>query len=220
VNDAWDAEDRAIARALDADSDDRTRDADPRVVDEYRAVLGHLPVGEVRPAPELEHRMVTAALERRAATDNITSIERTRSRALRRVRVAALATAVTAAIVVGVLLATGTSPAPVPSGRVSLTTVRRAEIDSLVRAPGSRVGVLGAVGRVVLASNGNGAIYDLTVDAPLAVGLVSSGGTTVLGPVRPRAGVIAFVVDHPERVRTVTLIRRGSVIATAALNVG
>jgi hypothetical protein len=32
--------------------------------------------------------------------------------------------------------------------------------------------------------------------------------------------VIAFVVDHPERVRTVTLIRRGSVIATAELHAG
>jgi hypothetical protein len=220
VNDAWDAEDRAIARALDADSDDRTRDADPRVVDEYRDVLGRLPVAEVRPAPELEDRIVAAALERRGATGTVTSVKRTRSPALRRIRVAALATAVAAAIVVGVILATGTSPPPVPSGHVSLATVRRAEIDSLVRAPGSRVGVLGAVGRVVLASNGNGAVYDLKEDAPLAVGLVSSGGTTVIGPVRPRTGVIAFVVDHPERVRTLTLIRQGSVIASAELSAG
>jgi hypothetical protein len=218
VNDAWDAEDRAIARALDADSDDRTRDADSRVVDEYRDVLGRLPVAEVRPAPELEDRIVAAALERRGATGTVTSVKRTRSPALRRIRVAALATAVAAAIVVGVILATGTSPAPVPSARVSLATVRRAQIDSLARAPGSRVGTLGAIGRVVLASNGDGAVYDLKVDTAVAVGLVSSGGTTVIGPALPRGGVIAFVVDHPERVRTVTLMRQGSVIASAALS--
>jgi hypothetical protein len=222
VNDASDAEDRAIARALDADSDERTRAADPRVVDEYREVLGQLPIAEVSPAPDLEDRIVGAALERRAATGTTTPMEtpmeRKRSRVLRRIRVASLATAVAAAIVVGVILATGTSPAPVPSARVSLATVRRAQIDSLARAPGSRVGTLGAIGRVVLASNGDGAVYDLKVDTAVAVGLVSSGGTTVIGPALPRGGVIAFVVDHPERVRTVTLMRQGSVLASAALS--
>jgi hypothetical protein len=217
VNDASDAEDQAIARALDAASDAETRDADPRVVDEYRAVLGHLPVAEVTPPPELEDRVVTAALERRAATRTATPIDRARSHRLRRVRSAALAAAVAAAIVIGVILATGTSSPPVPSGHVSLATVRRAEIDSLVRAPGSRVGVLDGVGRVVLASNGNGAVYDLEIDAPLAIGLVSAGGTTVIGPTRPQGGVIAFVVDNPARVRSVTLIRQGSVIASAEL---
>ena len=125
--------------------------------------------------------------------------------------------AVAAAIVIGVILGTGTSSPPVPSGHVSLATVRRAEIDSLVHTPGSRGRVLDGVGRVVLASNGNGVVYDLDIDAPLAIGLVSVGGTTVIGPTQPQGGVIAFVVDNPARVRSVTLIRQGSEIASAEL---
>jgi hypothetical protein len=71
VTDAWDAEDQAIARALDAESEARTPDADPRVVDEYRAVLGRFPVEEVAPPPELEDRIVAAAAERRRPTREV-----------------------------------------------------------------------------------------------------------------------------------------------------
>jgi hypothetical protein len=218
VTDAWDAEDQAIARALDAESEARTPDADPRVVDEYRAVLGRFPVEEVAPPPELEDRIVAAAAERRRPTREVVSIDSARSRRLRRVRVGVLAAAVAAAIVVGVVLATEKSQTPMPSGHVSLATVRRAEIESLLRAPGARMGAFAGGGKVVLTENGNGAVYDLTDAAPLSIGLVSSGGTTEIGPTPPRAGVIAFVVDHPERVHSVTLIRGGSVIASADLS--
>ncbi len=218
TDDAWDAEDQAIARALDAEADARTPDADPHVVDEYRTVLGHFPIDEVPPRAELEDRIVAAAVERRTPTRSIGSINSARSRRIRRIRVGVLAVAVAAAVVVGVVLATGTSPTPMPSGHVSLATVRRAEIDSLLQAPGARVGAFAGGGKVVLAENGNGAVYDLTGAAPLSIGLVSSGGTTVIGPTPPRNGVVAFVVDHPERVRSVTLVRGGSVIASAQLS--
>jgi hypothetical protein len=218
VTDASDAEDQAIARALDAESEARTPDADPRLVDEYRAVLGQLPVDEVAPPPALEDRIVAAAAERRPPTRKVAAIGSARSRRVRRLRVGVLAAAVAAAVVVGVVLVTVKSPTPMPSGHVSLATVRRAEIESRLRAPGARMGVFAGGGKVVLAENGNGAVYDLTGAAPLSIGLVSSGGTTAIGPTPPRAGVIAFVVDHPERVRSVTLIRGGSVIASAELN--
>ena len=68
VTDAWDDEDRAIARALGVDAARRRRAR--RSIDavaDYEAVLAALPFDEVAPAPELEDRMVAAALARRPA---------------------------------------------------------------------------------------------------------------------------------------------------------
>ena len=217
MTDAWDGEDQAIARALDAGSDEQTDEADDVAVDEYREVLAQLPIAEVTPSPDLEDRMVAAALERRAAAAPVIDHARGRRR-VRRVRIAALAAAVAAVVVGGVVLSNRSSEPPAPSGRVSLATVRRADVDALLRAPGSRTGVLGAIGKVVLSRDGNGAVYDLAVAKSLGVGLVSSGGTTVIGPARPKGGVIAFVVDHPERVRSVTLVQQGIVIASVDLS--
>ena len=58
-----DAEDRAIARALDADDTASlmtgvgSADDDMSATDEYREALSYLPFAEVEPTPELEDRV-------------------------------------------------------------------------------------------------------------------------------------------------------------------
>ena len=75
-----DAEDRAIARALDADDAASlvtgvgSADDDMSATDEYREALSYLPFAEVEPAPELEDRVVAAALARRPA--DVPALER------------------------------------------------------------------------------------------------------------------------------------------------
>jgi hypothetical protein len=217
VSDTWDAEDRAIARALDAASDDETTGADEHLVDEYRDVLGHISVPEVTPPADLEDRIVAAALRQRAAT--VPALERHRTRTIRRIRLAALGVAaVAAAIVIGLIVQSGTTGTPAPGGHVRLATLQRADIDALLRAPGTRTGTfVPPVGHVAIARDGNAAVYDLTATDPVSIGLVSSGGTTIVGPARPTGGAIAFVVDHPEHVTAVALIRNGDEIARARL---
>ena len=219
MSDTWDAEDRAIARALDAASDAETEGADEHLVDEYRDVLGRMPVPEVPPAADLEDRIVAAALDRRPGTTRTLDVGRTRrTRRTHRIRLAALAIAsVAAAVVIGLIVQqNGTTGRPAPGGHLSLATVQRTDIDALLRAPGARTGTFTpGAGRVAIARDGNGAVYDLTATEPLAIGLVSRGGTTVVGPTKPTGGAIAFVVDHPERVTAVTLIRNGQEIARA-----
>ena len=103
MSDMWDAEDRAIARALDAASDAETAGADEHLVDEYRDVLGRMPVPEVTPAADLEDRMVAAALDRRPGTTS--TLDAGRTRRTRRIRLAALAIAsVAAAVVIGLIV--------------------------------------------------------------------------------------------------------------------
>jgi len=221
VSDAWDAEDRAIARALDAAPDDETTGADEHLVDEYREVLASLPIPEVTPAADLEDRIVAAALDRRPGTT--TTLDAGRTRRTRRVRLAALAiAAVAAAVVIGLIVQqSATTGTPAPGGHVSLATLRRTDIDALLRAPGTRTGTFTpAVGRVAIARDGNGAVYDLTETGPLAIGLVSRGSTTVVGPTKASGGAIAFVVDHPERVTAVTLVRNREEIARADVTPG
>ena len=55
------AEDRVIARALDAEEADEAA-MDRATLDEYRRVLAHLPFEEVAPPAALEHRVFEAAL--------------------------------------------------------------------------------------------------------------------------------------------------------------
>jgi hypothetical protein len=217
VSDTWDAEDRAIARALDAASEAETRGADEQLVDAYTEVLAHMPIAEVSPADALEDRVVAAALARRPAA--VPALEGVRARRRLRVRLAALAAAaVAAAVVVGVIVQSGDSSRPVPGGHIALSALQRADIDALLRTPGTRAGSFGSTGgNVVIAPDGKAAIYGLTDKGALSVGLVSSGGTTVIGPARATGGVIAFVVDHPERVTAVQLLRNGTELARAAV---
>jgi hypothetical protein len=230
MTDAWDAEDQAIARALDGVPEQETAGADERLVDEYREVLGSLePAGAPLPL-ELEDRVIDAALARRPAAGApdsspatnavVPSLDRARERRRLRLRVATLAaTAVAAAVVVGVIITNTKTNSPGASGHLSLTTVKRADVDALLRAPGTRAGSFGAgLGNVAIGTDGSGAVYDLRGTAPVVIRLVSGGGTAVLPSTAPSGGAVAFVVDHPERVTTVTLSRGGVEIGRADLS--
>ena len=217
MSDTWDAEDRAIARALDAASEAETRGADDQLVDEYREVLAQLSVPLAEPRPALEDRIIAAALERRPAT--VATLDRSRARRRLRVRVAVLAAAtVAAAVVVGVIVHDNEGASTVARGHVNLATLRRSDVDALLTAPGTRTGVFGPdLGRVAVARDGDAALYDISGSGLVSIGLVSSGETTVIGPARPESGVVGFVVDHPERAVAVTLLRNGVEVGRAQL---
>ncbi len=224
MSDTWDADDRAIARALDATPDasggalDAETAADGELVDEYREVLGAMPTPAVTPRTDLEDRVVAAALRRRPAT--VPTLDRGRARRRNRVRVAALGAAtVAAAIVVGLIVHSSGSGSSAPGGRAALATQQRFDVAALLRAPGARTGSFGGGnGRVVMASSGSAAVYDLSGAGPVSIGLVSGGRTTTLGPAPPSGGAVEFTVDHPERVTVVTLIRNGAEFARASLS--
>jgi hypothetical protein len=217
VSDTWDDEDRAIARALDAAPDAQPRDAEPGLVDQYLEVLADLSVAEIAPPADLEERVLEAALARRRAS--IPTLDRARTRRHNRVRLAALCAAtVAAALVIGLIVRGGSTESSTPGGRVSLATQKHADVDALVRSAGARSRAFGnGVGRVVVAANGRSAVYDLRNDEPIAISLVSAGGTTMLGPARPVGGIVAFTVDHPERVTAVALLRNGAEVARVTL---
>ncbi|HUI49648.1 MAG TPA: hypothetical protein VL119_13190 [Acidimicrobiia bacterium] len=222
MSDAWDPEDQAIARALGADQNAETEGADEQLVDSYREVLSHIPVAEVAPSTGLEDRVVAAALARRpASVPTLGAARDRRRRRARRIQMAVLAaTIVAAAIVIGAIVHAGTAGSPAPKAHMSLATVHRDDIAALVRAPGTRTAVLGTLGRVALGRIGDGVVYQLGRTQPLSIGLVSDGGTTVIGPASPNGGTIAFVVDHPERVKAVELLRNGASVARGELTPG
>lgn len=207
-------EDAAIARAFDMDG---APEADPTLVDEYRDVLGHLPSGELAPAPELEERMVAAALARRPAAARTLDTARAKRRS--QVRVAILgATAVAAAVVVAFLFAGGDSTNPVPTGRIQLSTSQAADVEAILREPGVRVATFSnGAGKVALSPAGQGDVYELTTSGPVTIGLVSDGGRSSLPPATPVDGVIGFGVDQPDRVTAITLSQNGREIASATL---
>jgi hypothetical protein len=213
-----DDEDRAIARALDASANGGTDEIDEQLVDEYRDVLADL-APELTPRPGLEDDVMAAALARRPAA--AASVDRARRRG-NRVRIAVLAAAVAAAVfVAGLIVNDRSATNPAPTGHVLPATVRRPDVDALLRATGARGGAfrpaLPTGGRVVLGTSGSGIVYDLRTDAPVSLGLISEGGSTVIGPARAVDGAIGFVVDHPERVTAVDLIRNGATIGRAQL---
>jgi hypothetical protein len=217
MSDEWDDEDRAIARALGADAD--VQAADERRVDEYREVLGHL-APETTPPPGLEDDVIAAALERRPAASP--SVDGARRRRTNRIRVAVLAVAVVAAAFVGVVIVHDETSGPsAPAAHISLAAVQQADVAALLGTPGTRHGdfrpVLPTRGSAALGTNGKGIVYDLRIDTPVSLGLISDAGSTVIGPARPDNGAIGFVVDHPERVTAVDLIRDGATIGRAQL---
>ena len=126
-----------------------------------------------------------------------------------------------AAVVIGLIVQSGSSGSSAPGGHVALATQQRTDVAALVRTAGARTGTFGSGnGHVVITPGGTAAIYGLAGDGAASIGLVSSGGTTALGPAVPRGRVIAFTVDHPERVTAVSLSRDGVEIARTAVSSG
>jgi anti-sigma-K factor RskA len=210
-----DDEDRAIARALDepVNGDDMDIADDDTMTDEYRTALSHLPFEEIAPPPDLEERVMAAALERRSS--QTVSLERARHRRRTRVRWAALgAVAVAAAAIVAVLLV-DTSSTQQPSGSIETVAVQRADLDAALANPATRSGAFTgdpARGFVALTPDGDGFLYDYAANAPAGrtawLWLVTSDGDKVrVGRLpNPPNGEVEFNVDGDvDAVRAVAL---------------
>jgi hypothetical protein len=196
------ADDRAIARALDADADDGP--VDEHLVDDYREVLAHMPVEEVPPRPELEDAVVADALARRPAAAPDLAAPRARRRT--RSRLAVLGAAAVAAVVVGAFLFTTGSSSKAPSAHIQSIAANTNEVDALLQQPGSRTGIFSpSGGQVVIGKKGAGDIFGLLNDSPVEIVLETDKGSTQLGPATPTNGVVSFTVTHPELVRAVRL---------------
>ncbi|MET1000282.1 MAG: anti-sigma factor [Acidimicrobiia bacterium] len=201
-----DAEDRAIARALDADDAASlvtgvgSADGDMSATDEYREALSYLPFAEVEPAPELEDRVLAAALARRPAA--VPALERVARRRSRARRVTLAGTAVAGAAVISLLVGTADRPERALRGRIEEIAD---SVTSIVEEPGTRTATLTAadresVGTAVLTTDGDGVLYDLALPTPassqvLWVWLVTPGEHVRLGPVAdPDTRSIGFTV--------------------------
>ena len=177
-------------------------DAEDRELDEFSDVLAYMSP-EAQPPADLEDRMVSAALARRPAS--ATALE---PRARSRTRVALLAaTAVAASIVIAVLVTTRDTSTHAPTGRIENVGTATVDVAALSAQPGARTATIsGTPGSVVLALDGQGAVFDLSPSPqPLVLTLETGSGDVVLGTVLPTNGTVAFVVDRPEKVRAVRL---------------
>jgi hypothetical protein len=204
MTDAWDDEDRAIARALGAEvpEGEAAPAPDPAALAEYEAVLAALPFEAVAPRPELENEMVATALARRpAAARAIGSAPSSRRRAVSP-RWIATGMAVAAAAAIAVALAVGgtaTGPAS-PGGRIAPAAATGSVARVLAEA-GTRTGVLHApdgatTGKVALGTDGQGFLYDLPPSTGTARWLwLDAGSEQVLVGRLGDASTVHFVVS-------------------------
>jgi hypothetical protein len=174
VTDAWDDEDRAIARALgvDAPESDAETTINAEVVAEYETVLSQLPFDAVTPRAELEDQVVAAALERRTAAARAIEGGRSPARRSAAPRVVAIgATVAVAAALVVVLLIGRPGGSPGSPGGSIAPAASTGSVTQVLAEPDSRTGVLrsatgATVGHVALGSDGQGYLYDLTLPKP------------------------------------------------------
>jgi hypothetical protein len=213
VTDTWDDEDRAIAAALGMDAPGAGA-GDPPNVDAYRNVVAHLPFDEIAPPPDLEERVVAAALAKRAPGEprrpTIASLDRARARRRSVTRIGALVAATAAAVIAVVALANSPESAPSKvSGRIEPVA---ANVVAVLRDPpaGTRIGAFDRSSRVFLLPDGRG--YIQGVQGAPVVWIDSARASLRLGPATVgRDGVIAFTVNHPGLVTAVRLTTREGV---------
>ena len=212
MTDAWDDEDRAIARALgvDAPESDAETTTNADAVAEYETVLAQLPFDAVTPRPELEDEVVAAALERRPAAAR--AIEGWRSPARRSVAPRLIAigatVAVAAALVVVLVIGRPGGNPGSPAGRIA-PAASRGTATQVLAEPGTRVGVLrsaagATAGHVALGSDGQGYLYDLTPPNTAATDRQWLGLDTASGP-----GLVGSMATGP----TVHFVVRGDLDA-------
>ncbi|MDQ1511417.1 MAG: hypothetical protein QOG50_3261 [Actinomycetota bacterium] len=227
MSDAWDEEDRVIARALDVDAPevDAAPSVNPDAVAEYQTVLAQLPFDAIDPRPELESEVVAAALARRPAA--ALAIDRRRWPTRRSVssRWIAIGAAVAVAAAIVVALAVGrpgTGPGS-PGARIAAA----ASTDNVARVladPRTRKGVLRSEngvtdGRVALGADGQGFLYERTPpkspnaqwlwldtgSGPVLVGRIATAPTihfVVHGDLAAVDGVFVTTETKPEKPRT------------------
>ena len=170
MTDAWDDEDRAIARALgvDAPEVDAASSVNPDAVADYETVLAQFPFDAIAPRPELENEVVAAALARRPAAARAIDRRRLPTRRSVSPRWIAIGASVAVAAAIVVVLAvgrTGTGPGS-PGARIAAA----ASTDNVARVladPRTRMGVLRSPrgstdGRVALGYDGQGFLYEWT----------------------------------------------------------
>ena len=134
------AEDRVIARALDAEETDEAA-MDRATVEEYQKVLAYLPFDEVAPPVAVEQRVFDAALAARPAA--ATSIHRrpaSKRRATARWITLGAAVAAAAAVVAFMFTTSGDSGGV--GGRVELASASGSA--EIVEQPGAKVATLTA----------------------------------------------------------------------------
>jgi anti-sigma-K factor RskA len=214
MTDAWDDEDRAIARALDAMEDDEVTVGDAgdgdasdgtidlEALDDYRTALSHLPFDEVTPPSDLEARVMAEAVTRRPSTT--VSLDRARYQRRSRIRWAAIATATVAAAAIVAALLVDTDRTTQPSGSIETVAAQRADVDAALADPATRTGTLsgaGVQGLVALDPDGSGFVYDLdiapTTNSPTAwLWLDTRDGPVRVGELpAPAPGDVEFTVD-------------------------
>jgi hypothetical protein len=172
VTDAWDDEDRAIARALGVDGPETDATINAELVAEYETVLAQLPFDAVAPRADLEDQVVAAALERRPAAARAITGGRSparRSAAPRWIAIGAAA-AVAAALVVVLAVGRPSSEPGSPGGRIA-PAASSGNVTQLLADPGTRAGVLRSAtgapsGRVALGRDGQGYVLDSRPPAP------------------------------------------------------
>jgi anti-sigma-K factor RskA len=164
-NGSWDAEDRAIAHALDQDAVPEGP-VDDEALDDYRAALAHLPVDEVEPPGDLEEQVMLEALRRRHAA--AVTLRHVHDKRTRRRRIGLVAVAAAAAVVIVALLAGRHATSP-PKGRIETVAVQHADIQRALAQPGARTGTLHGLltspVSVVLQRDGTGYLYGLPPSA-------------------------------------------------------
>jgi hypothetical protein len=190
------AEDRVIARVLDLEDGDEAA-MDRATLDEYRRVAAHLPFEEVAPAPELEDRVVAAALAvRPPAAHSIDARARRRATA----RWVTLGAAAAAAVAVVTFMFTTSDDTGTVGGRVDPIRTDF-PVQELVGEPGTRDAELSSegvgpdqppAGRVALAPDGDGVLYDLNLPATMPgevvwVWLVVEDEAVPIGAIRDSA---------------------------------
>jgi hypothetical protein len=205
VTDTWDDDDRAIARALGADAPAGGATADVDAVADYETVLGFLPFAEVEPPPDLEDRVVTAALARRPAAARAIDTKRAvtepgRGHVSRR-WIGAAAAAVVAAAIIVVLVAGRTPSVPgSPAGRIA-PAAATGDAAQVIAAPDTRRGVLrtpagAAGGAVALGAQGSGYLTGLELaprGSPYWLWLDTGPSPVRVGSL-PDAATVHFVV--------------------------
>jgi hypothetical protein len=159
--------------------------------DEDRAVLAHLPFDEIAPPPGLEDRVMAAALARRPVPQSRSG----RGRAI-------LAGLAIAALIAGVVMIAATQRSVTAPTRIVVTSASRADVEHVLTERGARTGAFtNGAGRVVLAPNGRGYLYDLRSTGQMSVAI----DNVAVGKAQPHGGIIEIKVQHPERVRAVTV---------------
>jgi len=189
MTDAWDDEDRAIARALGVDAPDPggAPAPDAELVAEYENVVAQFPFESVAARPELENQVVAAALARRpAAARAIDGGRSTRRRSTTPRWIAIGATLAVAAALVVALAVERPGQGPGSPGARIAPVASTGSVTQVLSEPGTRKGVLAnasgtTTGRVALGPDGQGYLYDLT--APPSAGMQWLWLDTASGPV-------------------------------------